>query len=144
MHRRMILQAGAVAAGTLASPILFRAAAAAGRPILDEAAPLSGTLVAWVLVTLDEGAKIRLFHCDRSSAPVAEAPAVRLSRQELSDASGSPAAEQLRRACDEAQRLALGAAARCWGVPPVECVMERGRIVHRGLAAGSAMPSAPS
>jgi len=127
----MILQTGALA-GTLAFPSrLF----AAPLPRIADAAPAlgSGSLVAWVRVTLDAGAKIRLVQLDEAALPVAAAPVLRLSRAALGEAPAASGWEQMRIACRAAHNLAVATAARCWGAAAADCAVEHGRILHRRL-----------
>ncbi|MDA8252221.1 MAG: hypothetical protein M0Z28_24070 [Rhodospirillales bacterium] len=120
LDRRALLQAGAVALGTLATGLPRRGQAAT----LPAPEPLVGSLVAWVVLRPEDGADIRLAHLDLSGRLRGQAAPVLVPARALS----APA--MLRDACRRAQAEAVSAAARSWGVPAAACRVVPGAIRH--------------
>ncbi len=117
INRRTLLTAGGVAAGGLVLGLRARAEAATLVPPTPEA-PLAGPMLAWVVLDLDRGGRVRLLEMDRRSQPVRA-----LATEELPLLSPIAAA---RRAHD----LAMRTVAASWGVPREGCVIEAHRVAH--------------
>ncbi len=131
LNRRTVLQSGALAAGAFAfGGALWSNPATAGPagPAVAEAAPpITGKLVGWLIIEPEKGASLRL-------ADVNEA------REAREIASVTLQAASVMAASAEANARAVAAAARSWRVPPADCAIGHGRIVHP--ASGRSVPYA--
>lgn len=128
-NRRMLLQTGAAAAGSLAmlAGAVPGAATAASGPIPR----LSGSLLAWVILRPDDRAEIRLAHMDANEQVVGQSAPLSLAASELYGGDERVSAwGQMRAACARAQDLAVRIAAKSWGAAAESCAVEPGRIVH--------------
>jgi hypothetical protein len=128
LSRRTVLQSGAFAAGAIAfGGGLWNGSASAG-PVAHEAVPpITGRLVAWLAIEAERGAALRL----------AEIGASGVTRE---IASATLPASSVTAAGDEANAWAVTEVARSWRVPPAECALGRGCIVHP--ASGRSVPYA--
>ncbi len=118
LNRRTVLQSGAFAAGAFAfGGTIWNSPASAGPVASDLSPPITGRLVAWLVIDAERGASMRLAELDAGHAS-REIAAVTLPACSVTAAGA------------EADAQAVLAAAQAWRVPPAECVIGRGRIVH--------------
>ena len=121
LNRRVVLQSGALAAGALAfGGALWSGPASAGpagADVAEAATPITGRLVAWLVIETEQGASLRL----------ADVGAARGARE---IASVTLPASSVMAASAEANARAVAAAARSWGVRPADCAIGHGCIVH--------------
>ncbi len=116
--RRTVLTTGGIAAGTLALTSLGGGRSRAAPPLQPANAALTGPLVAWVVLDLDQGGVVRLVEVDSRSQPVRTIAAESLPLM--------PPASAARRA----HELAIRAIAASWGVPRETCRVEGRCITH--------------
>lgn len=131
LHRRTMLQSGALAAGSLALGGAFwtdPARAEAGPGAAETAEPITGRLVAWLVIDAERGASLRLAELDASRQPLREV------------ATANVPASSVTAAWEEANARAVVAMARSWQVAPSECDIGHGQIVHP--ASGRSVPYA--
>jgi hypothetical protein len=128
LHRRTVLQSGAFAAGAFAfGGGLWNGAASAAPVAPDMAPPITGRLVAWLVIDAEREASLRLAELD-AARPTREIASVTLPASSVMALSA------------EANARAVTAAARSWQVPPADCAIGHGCIVHPG--SGRSVPYA--
>lgn len=130
ISRRRLLWVTATLAATAGSRTFQVSAArvpAAHRPLPD------GILVARVLLHMDRDARVDVVAVSPNSERTEVLSACRLARSTFADC-GASAWRQAQAAAAYAQQMIAAAAASEWRVPPAECSVQMGRIVH--LATG--------
>ncbi len=126
LNRRTVLQSGALAAGAFAfGGVLWTSPASAGAAMGEAARPITGRLVAWLVIEAEREASLRLAELGAES-PAREIVSTTLPATSITAVSA------------EANAWAIAAVARSWDVPPAECAIGHGRIVHP--ASGQSVP----
>ena len=131
LNRRAVLQSGALAAGSWALGGALRAdpaRASAASGVAETAPPITGGLVAWLVIDAGRGASLRLAELDATRRPVREI------------ATATFPAASVTAACGEANARVIAATARSWQVASSECGIGHGRILHP--ASGRSVPYA--
>ena len=127
LHRRTVLQSGAFAAGAFAFGGLWTDSASAAPVVPEAVSPITGRLVGWLVVDAEREASLRLAEL-HAARPAREIASVTLPAASVA-ALGA-----------EANARAVAAAACSWDVPPADCALGRGCIVHP--ASGRSVPYA--
>ncbi|HJS87735.1 MAG TPA: hypothetical protein VJ779_19955 [Acetobacteraceae bacterium] len=128
LHRRTVLQSGAFAAGAFAfGGALWDGSASAAPAAPESVPPITGRLIAWLVIDVERETSLRLAELD-AARPAREIASITLPAPSVMAASA------------EANAWAVAAVAQSWRVPPSECAIGHGCIVHR--ASGRAVPYA--